>query len=251
MSNDSYSAAKPAARELPKRFYKAAQVAEIESGFAVHLDGRAVRTPARNPLAVRTQALAAALAGEWDRQSERIDPQTMPLNRLVNSALDGVASQMEAVREEIVKYSGTDLVCYRADGPDRLVARQTELWDPVIAWARRDLDSRFVLAQGVMFVQQDPSALEGVRRALGDLDAVSLAAANVMTTLTGSALLAVAFLRGRLDAERAWMLAHVDEDWNIELWGEDEEAAVRRANRWAEMQAAATALTLNGATSAA
>lgn len=232
-------------RDLPKRFYERAEAAENESGFAVHLDGRPVRTPGRNLVAVPTFALAAELALEWAAQSERIDPWTMPLNRLVNSALDGVAGEMAAVRAEIVKYSGSDLLCYRADGPERLVERQTRSWDPVLDWARRDLGARFMLAEGVMFVRQDEAATSAIAREVSGLDPVPLAAANVITTLTGSAILAVAVLRRHLDAETAWALANVDEDWNSELWGEDEEAAARRRHRWLDMQAAVRTLELS------
>jgi chaperone required for assembly of F1-ATPase len=247
MSEEPRYAAATGAPELPKRFYKAAEVAETESHFAVALDGRPVRTPSRNRVLVPTRALADALAEEWSAQGERIDPRTMPLNRLVNSALDGVSGQMDAVLGEVANYAGSDLLCYRADGPDTLVERQTAGWDPLIDWARTDLGARFALAEGVMFVKQDPAAIEAVRAAIADLGPIPLAAVNVVTTLTGSAILALAVLRGRLDAETAWSLAHIDEDWNVEKWGVDDEAAQRRENRWRDMLAAVQALELSRA----
>lgn len=232
-------AAKP---ELPKRFYAEAGIGEVEGGFAVLLDGRAVKTPARNMLAVPSRALAEALAAEWAAQGERIDPATMPLNRLVNSAVDGVVGQAEAVRAEVVKYAGSDLLCYRAEGPPRLVEIQSRHWDPVLGWVHQTFGAHFVLAEGVMFVEQPQKATTAIADAIAGLDPFELAALSTMTTLTGSALLALAVLHGRLDLDAAWTAAHVDEDWNIELWGEDEEAQQRRANRRMEMQAAVTVI---------
>ncbi|MFD1702090.1 ATP12 family chaperone protein [Methylopila henanensis] len=225
---------------LPKRFYDVAGVLEREDGFVVALDGKAVVTPARAPLALPTAALADAVAAEWAAQVEVIDPATMPLTRLANAAIDGVARARSEVAEDIVKYAGSDLVCYRADGPERLVERQRLSWDPVLAFARDDLGARFVLAEGVMFVDQSDETIEAVRCAIRRHDDVfTLAALHTMTTLTGSALLALGVLRGVHTVEEAWSAAHVDEDWNVELWGQDHEAQARRAARWLEMRAAA------------
>ena len=230
--------------ELPKRFYKEVEVAEEDGRFGIRLDGRPVLTPARKPLEVPSRALAEALAAEWAAQTDVIDPFDMPLTRIVNSALDGVARDADAVRAEIVKYAGSDLVCYRADGPTRLVERQIEAWDPILAWARDDLGARFMLAEGMVFVTQPESALKAVTRALAPVDVLRLAAVSTAMTLTGSALIALALLRGRLSLQEAWAAAHVDEDWNNELWGEDDEAMERRAQRFREMEAAARVIAL-------
>lgn len=231
--------------DFPKRFYKLAEAARGEDGgFTVLLDGRPVRTPAKNVLSVPSEDLARALAEEWNAQESVIDPAAMPLTRLVNSALDGVAREVNAVRDEIVKYAGSDLLCYRAEGPERLVALQGDSWDPVLAWARDTLGARFVLAEGVVFAAQPQEALDAVRRPIEDIDIFRLAAASAVTTLTGSALLALALLCGRLKANEAWAAAHVDEDWNIEQWGVDEEAAVRRDLRYREMAAAVRVMEL-------
>ncbi len=227
-----------ARQELPRRFYTAATVQPLGDGFAVLLDGRQAKTPGRNPLAVADRAVAEALAAEWQAQSERIDPATMPLTRIVHSAIDRVAREMEPVRAEIVKYAGSDLVCYRGEGPASLTAAQETAWDPVLAWARSALGARFVLAQGIVAVEQPAESLEAVRAALADLDPLSLAALHVVTTLTGSALIALAVLHGALGPEAAWAAAHVDEDWQMQQWGRDEMALSRRAARWREMQAA-------------
>lgn len=232
-----------AGRQLPKRFYKHATIS-AQAPFAVLLDGKPVKTPAKQDLAVPAQALATALADEWRNQADHIDPATMPLTRLVNSALDGVMGREAEVRAEIAKYAGSDLVCYRADGPPGLVQRQGEAWDPVLAWAHRALAARFETAAGIMPVGQSPQGLQAVARALERYDALRLAGLHVMTTLMGSALLALAHASGHLSVDAAWAAAHVDEDWQISQWGEDAEAKARRARRWSEMQAASRLLQL-------
>jgi len=226
---------------LRRRFYARAEVAEGEGGFAVLLDGRPVKTPARRTLAAPTRGLAEALAAEWEAQRDVVDPAKMPLTRLANSIIDGVADAPAAVAAEAEKYLASDLVCYRAEGPDGLVARQAGAWDPVIAWAREALGARFVVAAGMVFVVQPDAALAAARAAL-PRDPWRLGAFHAVTTLTGSALIALAVLNGRLGVEEAWRAAHVDEDWNMDFWGRDELALERRAARYAEMQAACLVL---------
>lgn len=231
-------------KALPRRFYAEAAIGPATGGgFAVLLDGRPVRTPAKAAFAVPSEALAQALAAEWRAQGEIIEPDTMPITRLVNSALDGVATAREATLDAVAKFAETDLVCYRAGEPAALVAAQATAWDPVLAFARDALDAHFVLAEGVMYVAQPEAALAAVRRALdteatGPAGALRLAALSVMTSLTGSVLLALAVARGRIDAAEAWRAAHVDEDHQSAIWGHDAEAAARRALRWRDMQAA-------------
>lgn len=228
-----------------RRFYSSAQVRETGGQFALLLDGREAKTPARKLLAAPTRALAEAVASEWENQREFVDPLHMPLTRLVNSIIDGVVPAPARVAAQVGAYLGTDLMFYRAEAPEGLVARQAAHWDPVIAWAREELDAPFVLAQGVIFAAQPQDALLQARAAIPE-DPWRLGAVHAMTTLTGSALLALAVLRQRLDVDQAWLAAHVDEDWNMELWGRDEIALERRANRFAEMQAAATLLERTG-----
>ena len=232
-------------KHLPKRFYKLASAEPTDGGFVLSLDGRPARTPAGSPLAVPTEALAQAIVAEWQTVGEYIDPGTMPVTRIVNSALDGVAREVEAVREEIVKYAGSDLLCYRAGDPQSLAAEQMASWDPVLDWVRDHWGARFTLAEGVMFVAQADTTLEAVRARVAEVPApLRLAALNVMTTLTGSALLSLAVLHGRLSVDEAWAAAHVDEDHQIRNWGCDAEAMARRERRWREMQAAATVMAL-------
>ena len=223
---------------LPKRFYREASVAERDGGWAVLLDGRPVRTPARKLLAVPTEALAQALADEWRGQVDVIDPATMPLTLLVNSALDGVAARAEEVAAEIVRYAANDLLLYRADAPAALVDRQAKHWDPVIAWAETWAGGRFILGQGLMPVTQLSGTIDRIAARIAGTPALPLAALSVMTTLTGSALLTFAHAYGELAIDEAWAAAHVDEDHQIARWGTDHEAEIRRANRWRDMQAA-------------
>ena len=229
---------------LRRRFYKEAAVGvEGEGGFPVLLDGKPVRTPARRLLAAPTQALAQALADEWNAQAETIDPARMPLTRLANAVIDAVAERSQPVADEIANYLGSDLVVYRAEGPEGLVARQNEIWDPVLVFAREALGARFVQVQGVMFAEQPPQALEAARGHIPN-DAWRLGAVSLVTTLTGSALLALALAKGALDADAVWEAAHLDEDWQMTQWGRDELAIARRDVRRADFDAAATVLKL-------
>ncbi len=228
---------------LPKRFYSKATAGAVDGGYGVLLDGKAARTPGRAVLAIPALRLAALVAAEFAAQAERVDPRTMPLTRLANTVVDGVASEPGAVMEEVLRYASSDLVCYRADSPEGLVQKQADAWDPVLDWARSAIGARFVLSEGIMHVAQPRESIALVRAHLERrMEPFRLASLHVMTTLTGSALLALAVEDRALTAREAWSAAHVDEDWNVALWGEDAEAAARRATRWRDMEAAATAL---------
>ena len=235
---------------LRKRFYERAAVGEAAGeggGYPILLDGKPVRTPARRALAAPTPALAAAIAEEWNAQTLVIDPARMPLTRLANAVIDAVAEQTQAVADEIAQYLGSDLLCYCADAPEGLVERQMQLWDPLLAWARDTLGARFVQIEGVVYSEQPRETLAAARAAIpADANSVTdiwrLGAMSVITTLTGSGLLALAMAQGRIDVEAAWAAANVDEDWQMQQWGQDELALERRANRLAELQAAAAVL---------
>jgi len=239
---DPNEAARQSSRpQLRKRFYQSAGVEVIADGHAVVLDGRTIRTPAKQLLVAPSQAVAAAIAAEWEAQQDVIDPASMPLTRLANSVIDGVAPRAAEVADDVVKYLGTDALFYRADHPQALVARQAEHWDPVLFWAADELGAHFILAEGIMHVRQPDAAIAAARAVL-PADPWRLGALHVVTTLTGSALLALALLRGRLDADAVWTAAHVDEDWNIAQWGADEEVTSRRAARLIDFKAAALVL---------
>jgi chaperone required for assembly of F1-ATPase len=230
---------------LPKRFYTAVSVGEAPNGgFQILLDGRAVRTPKKLTLIVPTRALADAIAEEWVAQTERIDPSRMPLSKLAITAIDGVAGSMAEVAHDIVRFAGSDLLCYRAEGPEALVELQERTWDPVLRWIEAETGARFLLSEGVMPVTQNRYALERFADLVVPYDAMQLAALHVMTTLTGSAILALAVAKAERSAEAAWDAAHIDEDWQIERWGADAEASDRRARRKAEMLSAARFLKL-------
>jgi chaperone required for assembly of F1-ATPase len=228
---------------LRKRFYSQAHVGEGDGGYLLLLDGKPVKTPARRPLAAPTPALAEKIAGEWNAQVAVIDPGRMPLTRLANAVIDAVSDSPSPVADEVAKYLGSDLLCYRADAPPALVELQVQHWDPMLAWARDALGARFILAQGVMYVAQSVEAVSAARAKI-PADPWSLGAVSSITTLTGSGLLALALAHGALEADAAWAAAHVDEDWQMSQWGNDQAALDRRAYRRAEFEAAVTVLRL-------
>ncbi|PRD41343.1 ATPase [Phyllobacterium phragmitis] len=226
--------------QLPKRFYEAVTVAESEGNYGVYLDGKPVRTPARRVLTLPTAAAAQIIADEFARQKDVIDPARMPATRIANTAIDGVADDPQAVAEDLLRFVASDMLFYRADAPEALVKRQTERWDPLIDWAASSLGAHFVLAEGVMHVSQPREALAAFGVHLMAIrEPVALAALHTMTTLTGSAILALAVAKGEIGVRQAWELAHLDEDWTIEHWGEDAEAKARRDTREEEMMSAA------------
>lgn len=234
---DPMEAARRNARpELAKRFYEKASVGEEGGAFRILLDGRAIKTPARRVLAAPSRKLAQTIADEWDAQRELIDPGAMPLTRLANSIVDGVSDSPAEVAADIAQYLGSDLVFYRADGPEGLIERQARHWDPLVTFARDRLGARFILAQGVVFAAQPQEALDAARGAL-PADPWRLGALHAVTTLTGSALIALALMHGALSADAAWTAANVDEDWNMDAWGRDSAAMERRRFRRAEFDA--------------
>ncbi len=244
---DPQEAARRGARAAQrKRFYASAVVGKAEGGgFTVMLDGRPIRTPSGRIVAIPSREIAEAVAAEWEAQKETIDPLTMPMTRFANSVVEAVIDRPDAVAEDIAKYFHSDLLFYRAGHPDALVAREARHWDPVLFWAADELGAHFILAEGIMHVRQPDAAVAAARAALAS-DPWSIAATHVVTTLTGSALLALALAHGKLDADAVWAAAHVDEDWNAEQWGADEEAAERRAARSVDFRAAARILEVMG-----
>lgn len=222
-----------------KRFWsEAAPVPEAE-GFAVALDGRRVKTPAKAPLVVPTEALAEAIAAEWQAQGEKIDPTKMPATRAANAAIDKVAPQFDEVAEMIAGYGATDLLCYRAEAPEELARRQAEAWDPLLDWAKEGLGARLGAASGIMYLPQDERALQRLHGQVAAFDAWRLTAFHDLVSLSGSVILGFAVTEGVRSVEEAWSLSRIDEDWQIEQWGEDSEAAeFARARRQAFLDAA-------------
>jgi chaperone required for assembly of F1-ATPase len=224
-----------------KRFYTHAGIVDSSDGFAITLDDKPIRTPSGRALVAPTCEIAAAISAEWEAQNETIDPLTMPLTRFGNSVVDAVIDKVDAVADDVAKYLGSDLLFYRAGYPEALVAREAALWDPVLFWAADVLGAHFILAEGIMHVRQPDSAIAAARKTF-PTDPWSIAALHVVTTLTGSALLALALMHGVLEPEQVWTAAHVDEDWNVDQWGVDEEVAARRAARLVDFRAAVSIL---------
>ena len=211
-----------------KRFYKAVTVAAGEQGHRILLDGKPVRTPARTVLEVPTAGLAQAIAEEWAAQESDVRPERMPLTRLAATMLDRAGNQRAGFVDEIVAYLGNDLLCYRAEAPVDLVARQRSVWDPWLAWARERHGIDLAPAEGILHRPQPEASLAAGRRAVEALDAGPLTALHLLTTALGSAVLALAVVEGALDAETGFEAAHLEEIFQVEKWGEDREAARRR-----------------------
>lgn len=225
--------------ELPKRFYGTVDVARGEGGYTVTLDGRGLRTPGKKiPVMLPVHSLAQAMAEEWAEQVEFINPATMPMTRLINSAVESGEEMVPAFRAEIGKFAGNDLLLYRADSPQELVAEQERVWDGVLVKLARKFDVAFQPTIGIIHQPQPASTLEKLDQALEGLGLHSLTAMVSITGITGSGLLAIALLHQLLDADEVWTAAHVDEDHQIRLWGEDEEATERRAKRRVEFDVA-------------
>ena len=228
---------------LPKRVYKHAVARALDGAFAVLLDGKPAKTPSGKKLLFPALRAAEICAAEYEAQTIEINPATMPVTRLANTGVDGVAEQVGEVLADVRLYASSDLVCYRSEGPEALAELQSLAWDPYLAWAKSAFGARFFLAQGVMPIEQPQAALEAIGAALIKYgEPFKAACLHSMTSLTGSALLALAVAEGHASAEQVWRDAHVDEDWTISQWGADEEATQRRAFRWLEMKAAAELL---------
>lgn len=241
--DDGYGRAqKHAARDLPKRFYKDVGVGSVGEGFAVTLDGRSPRTPGQVPVVVPSEPLARAMAAEWAAQGASIDPDTMPVVRLVNSATEAGEARVPALREEIVKYAGNDLLLYRAETPRELVAEQERLWDVALVRIARHFGVSFQPTIGIVHQPQPTATLAQLSAVLDDETLIPLTTMVSITGITGSGLLTLALRHGLMTAEEVWLAAHVDEDYNIRLWGEVAEATERRAMRRRDFDAAVRVL---------
>ncbi len=229
-----------------KRFYDAAEVAEGSGGFAVALDGKTIKTPGRAPLCLPNAALAEAVASEWRAQGEEVDPRTMRLTRLANTAIDRVAGRRQQVISEVAGFAANDLLCYRAAAPTELVARQSAAWQPVLDWAERRHGVRLMVTTGVSPVDQPDESLHGVTAALARFDEFALAALHSATAASGSAVIGLALAEGEIDAEAAWACSDLDDAWQAERWGADDEADRRRRALRADLLAAGRFLALCG-----
>ena len=207
-----------------KRFWKSAASVPADGGFAIELDGRPVKTPARAELVVPTQALAEAIAAEWNESGEQVDPRAMPLTGLANAAIDRVEPAKHEFAAGLARYSEGDLLCYRAEGPATLVERQDEAWDALLAWARRRYDVDFECVSGVMHVPQPTETVRKLGHAVETLDAFQLAGLSPLVTIGGSLIAALAVLEAMMPAGEAWEAVSLDDRWQLEQWGDDPEA---------------------------
>ncbi|MDO5620724.1 MAG: ATP12 family protein [Paracoccus sp. (in: a-proteobacteria)] len=221
-----------------RRFWKSAGVRQVADGWEVTLDDRPLRTPGKLALVLPTERLAKAVADEWDAQADMIDPNTMPLTRAANSAVEKVAPQFDAVADMLAEYGGTDLLCYRTDAPAALAERQETEWQPLLDWAADRYGARLAVTQGLMPVAQDSAALSRLRAALAGLDTFGLTALHDLVALPGSLVLGLAVIEGRLDADAAFALSRLDEDHQAEQWGRDDEAEAAASAKAGAMQVA-------------
>ena len=207
-----------------KRFWKEAAVEETPDGFEVKLDGRPVKTPAKRALILPSRAMAEVVAAEWDAQEGEIQPHLMPATKTANAAIDKVAVQHNEVADMLAAYGDSDLLCYRADGPEGLVARQAAVWDPMLLWGEATLDAKLELRTGVMHVPQDPRVLETLSARTHALSAFELAAFHDLVSMSGSLVLGFAAALQARPAEDLWDISRLDEIWQAEIWGKDDEA---------------------------
>lgn len=207
-----------------KRFWKQAAVARDGDGWTVELDGKPLRTPARKPLVVPTEALASAIAAEWNEAGESIDPREMPLTGLANAAIDRVAPDPQAFAAGLAKYGESDLACYRAETPRGLAARQEKSWGDLLAWGRRRFDVDFCTTTGILHVAQPEATVEGLAHAVASLDPFRLAALSPLVTIGGSLVAALAVAEKQLTPGQAWDAVTIDDQWQSEQWGADSEA---------------------------
>jgi chaperone required for assembly of F1-ATPase len=221
-----------------RRFWTQARVVETGDGFGVALDGRPVRTPAKAALTLPTRAMAEAAAAEWQAQEGEVRPASMPVTRAANAAIDKVARRPAEVAEAIASYADTDLLCYRADSPRTLVARQEAGWDPLLDWAADTFGARLVPVTGVMYTPQPEPALRRLAEPLDAMDAFALTALHDLVGLSGSLVIGLAAIRDAVPAERLWQLSRIDETWQAEQWGEDAEARAQAETKESEFLAA-------------
>ena len=222
-----------------KRFYKQAEAVAADGGWSIQLDGRPVRTPARAPLVLPTAALGSAVAQEWEAQGEEIDPASMPLTGIANAAIDHVMPDPATFAAPIAAYGESDLTCYRADGPEPLVARQAEQWQPLIDWAQACYGVTFRVTSGIVHVAQPPETVARLAEVVRALDPFLLAPLSPLVSMSGSLIIGLAAVERAVPLAQLWQAAELDEIWQAEQWGDDDQALLRRAQRHEAFMAAA------------
>ena len=227
-----------------KRFWTEVAITEACGGWGITLDGRPLKTPARATLAIPSLALAEAVAEEWRACGDQIDPREMPLTGLSNAAVDHIAPNPDIFRDDLARYAEGDLLCYRADHPPKLIGAQAAAWDPLLGWARQRFGAEFVVATGITHVPQPPATISALGDALAPASPFELAALSPIVTIGGSLITALALFESAIELDTAWQAVTVDDRWQINQWGDDDEAVAALANRRADFAAAARLLEL-------
>ena len=207
-----------------KRFWSTVAIERRDYGHVILLDGRLVKTPAKAILSVPTQAMADAIATEWDAQSDKIDPRTMPTTRSANAALDKVTPQKTEVTALIAAYGEDDFLCYRAPAPQELIERQKQAWDPLLAWAAQAFDAPLRTTEGVMHVEQPANSVINLTAGVTAQTSFQLAALHDLVSMSGSLVIGLAAQAGAFEVDDLWTRSRLDELWQIEHWGQDDDA---------------------------
>lgn len=227
-----------------KRFYEQVQYVAQDGGFAIQLDGRSVKTPMKKPLILPNEKLAQAVQGEWGAQGEKIDPYSMPLTRLANAALDRIEAERDAVIEQIIRFCGTDLLCYRADAPESLVEAQAQAWDPLLDWLKSELDIYLPVAVGITPIHVEDGLEAKFKTQIDALDVFALSGLGAIVSAAGSLVVGLGVLHGHIDGEQAYLAASVDERYQLDRWGADDDAEAQLKGREKDIKAAAVFLSL-------
>ena len=227
-----------------KRFYKTVTIAEEDGGFVVKLDDHRLKTPEKKPLIIPTRAMTEVVKEEWDSQEDSIDPARMPMTKLLNTMLDRVEARRDEIIEDLVRFGGNDQLCYRANSPEDLVHRQETVWTPLLNWVKDHYDIHLKVTSGVLHMAQEPDELLKIRKILEGMDSYELTALHNITTLTGSLTIGLGLHAGKIDMEEAWKAGQLDETYQAEKWGKDEEAEQRRRQIKAELGDAVRFLSL-------
>lgn len=235
-SRSDTSASKDKQTTKPKRFYKTVAVKETDGNYSVMLDERPIKTPLKQLFAVNNEKMANAIADEWQAQQTHIDHETMIFTKLANTAIDRVSSRRDEIIDEIISYASSDLICYRATDPDELIKQEANHWNPILDWLKSDHDIEMKIATGIIHVEQSSEALAKIKKLYDTYNDFALTAIHNKTSILGSALLPLALLQGKWPLEEIWAAAHIDEDYQIKRWGEDEAAAIRRTHRLNEFK---------------
>jgi chaperone required for assembly of F1-ATPase len=220
-----------------KRFWKIARIETVESGFAIRLDARPVKTPMRAQLVLPNMAMAQAVCAEWDAVGDDIDPMVMPITGLANAAIDRIAEDRDGFISAIAAYGESDLFCYRAEEPEILVQRQADIWDRYLRWAQARYFVTFTVVTGIMHQPQPAPTLVRLKEAVAELSNWQLAAASKMVPITGSLVAFLALAEGEVDAVSLWPDLVLDELWQEEKWGADDFALKNRRDRQTDFMA--------------